>query len=114
MASFTILHAADIHLDSPLRGLERYEGAPVDRIRGATREAFRALVDLAIAEEVRLVLLAGDLHGQTSLTHAFQCGNQRVRRGYRAFHPQNPCELTCHPRHPAFQPVASMIRHNGG
>ena len=62
MASFTILHAADIHLDSPLRGLERYEGAPVDRIRGATREAFRALVDLAIAEEVRLVLLAGDLH----------------------------------------------------
>jgi exonuclease SbcD len=62
MASFTILHAADIHLDSPLRGLERYEGAPVERIRGATREAFRALVDLAIAEEVRLVLLAGDLH----------------------------------------------------
>jgi exonuclease SbcD len=62
MASFTVLHAADIHLDSPLRGLERYEGAPVDRIRGATREAFRALVDLAIAEEVRLVLLAGDLH----------------------------------------------------
>jgi len=62
MASFTILHAADIHLDSPLRGLERYEGAPVERIRGATREAFRALVDLAIAEEVRLILLAGDLH----------------------------------------------------
>ena len=24
------LHAADIHLDSPLRGLERYEGAPVE------------------------------------------------------------------------------------
>jgi len=62
MASFTILHAADIHLDSPLRGLERYEGAPVERIRGTTREAFRALVDLAIAEEVRLILLAGDLH----------------------------------------------------
>jgi len=62
MATFTILHAADIHLDSPLRGLERYEGAPVDRIRGATRAAFRGLVDLAIAEEVRLVLLAGDLH----------------------------------------------------
>jgi predicted transcriptional regulator len=38
MASFAVLHAADIHLDSPLRWLERYEGAPVDRIRGATRE----------------------------------------------------------------------------
>ena len=32
----TFLHAADIHLDSPLRGLERYEHAPAERIRGAT------------------------------------------------------------------------------
>jgi len=27
---FTFLHAADIHLDSPLRGLSRYDAAPVD------------------------------------------------------------------------------------
>ena len=27
------VHAADIHLDSPLLGLERYEGAPVEEIR---------------------------------------------------------------------------------
>lgn len=56
------LHAADIHLDSPLRGLERYEGAPVGEIRGATRRAFERLVDLAIEEEVAFVLLAGDLY----------------------------------------------------
>ena len=35
----TFIHAADLHLDSPLRGLERYEGAPVDRLRGASRQA---------------------------------------------------------------------------
>lgn len=56
------LHAADIHLDSPLRGLERYEGAPAAAIRGATRQAFEKLVDLAIEEEVAFVLLAGDLY----------------------------------------------------
>ena len=56
------LHAADVHLDSPLRGLERYEGAPVEEIRGATRQAFANLVDLAIEEEVAFVLLAGDLY----------------------------------------------------
>lgn len=56
------LHAADIHLDSPLRGLERYEGAPAAAIRGATRQAFERLVDLAIEEEVAFVLLAGDLY----------------------------------------------------
>ena len=56
------IHAADVHLDSPLRGLERYEGAPVDEIRGATRRAFDNLVELAIEEEVAFVLLAGDLY----------------------------------------------------
>jgi len=59
---FRFLHAADIHLDSPLRGLERYSGAPVDEIRGATRRAFENLVALAIEEEVAFVLLAGDLY----------------------------------------------------
>ncbi len=55
------LHAADVHLDSPLRGLDRYEGAPVDEIRGATRKALANLVSLALDEEVDFVILAGDL-----------------------------------------------------
>ena len=55
------LHAADIHLDSPLRGLDRYEGAPVEEIRNATRRALENLVALAIEEEVNFVILAGDL-----------------------------------------------------
>lgn len=32
------IHAADIHLDSPLRGLSAYEDAPVDLLRNATRD----------------------------------------------------------------------------
>ena len=59
---FTFLHAADIHLDSPLKGLERYDEAPVEEIRGATRRALENLVQLAIDEEVAFVLLAGDLY----------------------------------------------------
>lgn len=55
------LHAADIHLDSPLRGLDRYEGAPVEEIRNATRRALENLVSLATDEEVDFVILAGDL-----------------------------------------------------
>jgi DNA repair exonuclease SbcCD nuclease subunit len=54
------LHAADIHLDSPLRGLERYEGAPVEKIRLASRLALENLVALAIEQRVDFVLLAGD------------------------------------------------------
>lgn len=59
---FKFIHAADIHLDSPLRGLSKYESAPVEAIRSACRRAFENLVDLAIKEKVAFVLLAGDLY----------------------------------------------------
>ena len=59
--TFSFLHAADIHLDSPLRGLESYPDAPTEQIRSATRRALDNLVDLAIGEEVAFVLLVGDI-----------------------------------------------------
>lgn len=60
MASFTFLHAADLHLDSPLKGLD--PAAPAARIRGATREALVRMVDFARDAQVAFVLLAGDLY----------------------------------------------------
>lgn len=56
------IHAADLHVDSPLRGLDTYEGAPVERLRAASRGALTGLVDLAIKETVAFVLLAGDIY----------------------------------------------------
>lgn len=63
-----ILHAADLHLDSPLRGLPETAastglGAPGlgARARSATREAFIGLIDLALNEAVSVLLLAGDI-----------------------------------------------------
>ena len=56
------VHAADLHLDSPMVGLRRYEGAPVEEIRAATRRALENLVELCIAERAELLLLAGDLY----------------------------------------------------
>jgi exonuclease SbcD len=60
--AFSFLHAADIHLDSPLHGLQRYDGAPVDEIRQATRVALQRLVQLAITRRVNFVVIAGDLY----------------------------------------------------
>ncbi len=59
---YKFIHAADIHLDSALRGLQQYEGAPVDEIRRAPREGLSNLVDLAIEQSVKFVLIAGDLY----------------------------------------------------
>lgn len=55
------VHAADLHIDSPLRGLDRYEGAPVSRLRGATRKALENLVTTCIEERAAFLLLAGDV-----------------------------------------------------
>ena len=57
-----ILHTADLHLDSPMRGLERYEGVPLEQMRGATRTALTNLVDLCLREQVQLLVIAGDLY----------------------------------------------------
>ena len=59
---FRFLHAADLHLDSPLKGLELSPEAPLEQIRGAARRALENLVSLAIHEEVSFILLAGDLY----------------------------------------------------
>lgn len=56
------VHAADLHLDSPLRGLGRYEGAPIEQIRGATRRALENLVGLCVEERAELLVIAGDLY----------------------------------------------------
>lgn len=56
------MHAADIHLDSPLRGLARYEAAPTDELRAATRRAFQNLVDTCLDQSVELLVLAGDIY----------------------------------------------------
>ncbi len=90
MQSFRFLHAADIHLDSPLYGLSRYEGLPAEDIRGATRAAFDNLVQLAIDEAVDFVLIAGDLfdgdwkHMGTGLYFARAMG-QLDKAGIAAF-----------------------------
>lgn len=57
------IHAADIHLDSPLQGLvqdEHFHGA--DTIRNSTRQALIKLVDLCLEQQAPLLLLAGDIY----------------------------------------------------
>lgn len=56
------IHAADVHLDSPLCGLSRYDGAPLEQMHSATRRALVNLVDLAEREQVDFVLFSGDLY----------------------------------------------------
>ena len=60
--SFRFVHAADLHLDSPLLGLEAFDDAPIAIIREATREALKRLVDLCLDQDVQFLLIAGDIY----------------------------------------------------
>ncbi len=84
------IHTADIHLDSPLTGLQDYEGAPVEEIRGAARRAFENLIETAVKEEVDFILISGDLYDgdwqdyNTGLYFSKQMSKLR-EQGIRAF-----------------------------
>jgi len=70
--TYRFVHAADIHLDSPLRSLALRDPGLADLIGNATRRAFVGIVDLCLDERVDALLLAGDLYDgdQTSMKTA--------------------------------------------
>lgn len=77
---FRFIHTADLHLDSPLTSLALRNADLGDLVRGATRKALERIVDLAIAEAVHAVIIAGDLYdgSQTSMATAlFLMGEMR-------------------------------------
>lgn len=59
---FTFLHAADLHLGSPLTGLALKDAGVAARFAAASREAFTALVGRAIEESVAFAVIAGDVY----------------------------------------------------
>lgn len=70
--SYRFIHAADIHLDSPLRSLALRNSELADLVGNATRRAFEKIIDLCLFEKVNALLIAGDLYDgdQTSMKTA--------------------------------------------
>ncbi|MGU3576196.1 exonuclease SbcCD subunit D [Brucellaceae bacterium C25G] len=70
--TFRFVHAADIHLDSPLRSLALRDSELAELIGNATRQAFVRIVDLCLEQHVDALLIAGDLYDgdQTSMKTA--------------------------------------------
>ena len=60
-----VVHAADIHLDSPMLGIANWASDAAENLRQATRGALLNLVDLVIAQEAQLLLIPGDLYDGT-------------------------------------------------
>jgi DNA repair protein SbcD/Mre11 len=62
MTGFSFIHAADLHLGSPLSGLAARDAELARRLASAGRQAFEDLVTCAIERSVAFVIIAGDLY----------------------------------------------------
>jgi DNA repair exonuclease SbcCD nuclease subunit len=61
MPSYRFVHAADLHLDSPFKGLKRVSPEIAEVLRKSTFDAFAAVIKLCIDEQVDALLVAGDV-----------------------------------------------------
>ena len=62
MQPFRFVHTSDLHIDSPFKGLMRYEPRIAQRLKDATYEAYTNLIDLCISQNAAFVVIAGDVY----------------------------------------------------
>ena len=63
MTILRFVHAADLHLDSPFRGIRNEAPSHVEgALSSATFDAYRNIIDLCLREQVAALLVAGDIY----------------------------------------------------
>ncbi|TJY41365.1 DNA repair exonuclease [Cohnella pontilimi] len=81
---FTFVHAADLHLDSPFKGLTKVPEAVRQRLRESTFEALRRLGNVVKQEGADFVVLAGDLYDAADRSLRAQLRLQRMLADWTA------------------------------
>ena len=62
MEPFRFVHAADLHIDSPFEGLLAVDQGVGERLRDATYDAFKNLIQLCKEEKASFLVIAGDVY----------------------------------------------------
>jgi len=71
MPSFSFIHCADLHLDSPFVGISSDEFQIASRLKSATFDAFENVIKAAIERRVDFILISGDVYdGSDRSLHA--------------------------------------------
>ncbi|MFH0980080.1 MAG: DNA repair exonuclease [Planctomycetota bacterium] len=87
---FKFVHAADLHLDSPFKGITADSESVAATLRSATFDAYNALVALCVEREADFLVVAGDVYdGADRSLRAQLCFRDGLARlaqhGIRAF-----------------------------
>lgn len=62
MKSFSFIHAADLHIDSPFQGVTAESIEVAEQLQKSTYRAFEGLIRACISHEVDFLLVAGDVY----------------------------------------------------
>ncbi|RMH06416.1 MAG: DNA repair exonuclease [Nitrospirae bacterium] len=65
MPPFRFVHTADLHIDSPFRGLSEVAPSLQSVMQNATFEAFARIVQLCVEKHVDFLIIAGDVYDAT-------------------------------------------------
>src|SRR5262249_46097851 len=68
MESLRFIHAADLHLDSPFRGIGSASASLRDRLQAATLGALKRVVDHTIESKADFLIIAGDIYDSKDRT----------------------------------------------
>ena len=82
MRSVTFIHAADLHLGAPFKGLRAVSAQWADTMLAAIPAAYNRIIDIAIDHQVDFVLIAGDIFDDTRPSYSdfslFVSGMERL------------------------------------
>ena len=90
------VHAADLHLDSPFKGIRETEARVADVLRHATFEAYERVIDLCVDRRVDALLVAGDVFDGSDRSLAAQV---QFVRGLERLHKAGIRAFICHGNH---------------
>jgi len=62
MKSFSFIHTADLHLDSPFKGISEISSEISSDLTEATFNTFHQIIDLCIEKQVDFLLIVGDVY----------------------------------------------------
>ena len=72
MTGVRFIHAADIHLDTPFKGLSNWNKDLALHLRDSTTRSFKRIIDLCIEENVDFLLICGDIFDSENKSLAAQ------------------------------------------
>ncbi len=72
MTKVRFIHTADLHLDTPFKGLSNWNKELADKLKDATFKSFKRIIDLCLTKNVDFLLISGDIFDSENKSLAAQ------------------------------------------